>query len=140
MKLRPPFSVTTNMSPDVRGMAYCVRDFNGWEVAYIPGIRGQACTGDLARRIAQVPEIVRALIDIRDSSACNAVAKARAAMALAMALEKDTTAHEAPLITPDDAVRHTLHSIHDCANRLGKTLDESRLRDVLQSLEALFEG
>lgn len=82
MRLTPPYSVTTNLSPDVRGMAYCVRDFNNWEVAYIPGIRGDVSTDDLAAQIAALPELVRALIDIRDSSAYDVVAKARASMAL----------------------------------------------------------
>jgi len=82
MRLTPPFSVTTNMSPDVRGMAYCVRDFHGWEVAYIPGIRGETSTDHLAAQVAALPELVRALVDIHDSSAYDVAAKARADMAL----------------------------------------------------------
>lgn len=107
MRSRPPYYVTTNIAPDMTGMAYCVRNYEGWDVAYIPGVRGDPGTDETAERVAALPDLIQGLTDIRDGTAYDATAKARAALALG----------KLPKLDADhNALLRALSTIHKLAN------------------------
>lgn len=62
-----------------------IRDANGWSIAHMYGVWNNARANESL--VAAAPELLRALIDIRDSSAYCEASKARAAMAIEKATE-----------------------------------------------------